>query len=194
MINEIIENENSNIINRKDKLSTIDDSVIDRLSIALKIALEESKNMPKTNRYKNYFGLRRRFSVNEFIEFALERKSEYTRYCEICIDDIGYIELVRPSHHITLMFMVAKKYNILPEQYEETIPERCTPLYWIISKEKFLAVWYNRAIIPESGLNRLQKRTINLLIKNGLLSEDITYSPTNEYKNHLEFIKTMEGK
>lgn len=124
-------------------------------------------------------------NVLDFIKYTKDHENEFKCYCEIIIGRTGAVVLAHPSHQEMLLKIGAKYNGISVEEYKNEIPDLCLPLYWVVSKENVIAVWYNRIIIPKKGLNRFQKRTINLLKQNGLLKEDLYIEETNEYQNHL---------
>ena len=124
-------------------------------------------------------------SVIDFINYTKKNPNEFKQYCEIIIGIHGEIYLARPSHQIALLSIMANKNKMTREEYEATIPRNCGPTYWIISKERYIAVWYNRIWISVKGMNRFQKRSIKLLQDAGLLAEELFIEEQNEYQAHL---------
>ena len=72
------------------------------------------------------------------------------------------------------------------EELFKSIPMWCSPLHFLIDKHGFIAVWYDYYVASKrNGINRFQKRTIDLLTKNGLV-DFTSHTLTNEYKLYLE--------
>ena len=43
------------------------------------------------------------------------------------------------------------------------------PIDYLVGKYRLVAVWHSGYLYPRKGLTRFQKRTLDILIKNGLL-------------------------
>lgn len=124
-------------------------------------------------------------SIYDFIQYTRENPDEFRNYCEIVMGIHGEIYLARPNHQRALLALAAYKNKMFVKEYESSIPRNCGPTYWIISKEKFIAIWYDRLFIPVGGMNRFQKRSIKLLQEAELISNDLFIDEQNEYQAHL---------
>lgn len=138
----------------------------------------------------------KRFNIFEFLEYARENKDKFRNYCEIILTETGSVVTATPSHQDCLLLLAAEKHNTTIEKYKKSIPMDCLPMYWIISKEGFMSIWYNNIIAPFKH-NRFQERSIKLLKMNGLIASDCKYSFTKEYENYIyrmDIIKNRERK
>ena len=131
-------------------------------------------------------------SILEFIEYTKKNPDKFICYCEIMITPTGSIILCRPSHQETVLKYVMEKENKTREELSNSIPMWCSPLSFLIDKYGLIAVWYDFYIGSKChGVNRFQKRTIDLLTKNGLV--DFTeHNLTNEYGLYLEREKLLK--
>lgn len=129
-------------------------------------------------------------TVNQFIEYA-KKTGKYKNYCEIVIDEIGRIViLTNSSHQQLLIAMGAKKHNKSIEDYIEGIPYEVSPESWVISKEKFIAVWYDFLVAP-SKINRFQYKTIKILVEHEFLNKSLNIHHTDEYTNYMNAINAL---
>lgn len=118
-----------------------------------------------------------KYTVHDFIN---KYKNKWINYCEVIIDDKGYIILAEPSHQEMLIKICMSKLRVTRK-----IPNNMCPVEfyadfttWLCNQSNCVAVWYNsyesrRDNIRGPGdrsrkLNRFQKRTIELLNESGL--------------------------
>ena len=122
-------------------------------------------------------------NVYKFIEYVENNPKEFKHYCEIIINETGQIYLARPSHEQVLLALASEKNKMSMDEYYSTIDVSYSPSHWIISKEKFIAVWYKFRIEPMKT-NKFQQHTIGLLLKHGIILDSKT--STDEYQKYLK--------
>ena len=79
-------------------------------------------------------------NVYQFLDHVKQYPEKYIHYCEIIIGKIGEIELAHPCHVEKLIDIARRKAKISREEYIDTIPTLCSPVYWIVSKENYICV------------------------------------------------------
>ena len=126
-----------------------------------------------------------KMTITEFINYAKENPKKFICYCEIILDILGNVYMVSPSHKKTLMWLYCKKYNITNEELYKEIDVTMLFDEYIISKEKYVAVWYDYIKISCEGMTSRQKRTIRLLQENGLIHKNINIHYCDEYQKYL---------
>ena len=119
----------------------------------------------------------------QFLDYASSDSIYSNHYLEIIIDNFGSIEPAIPCHSETLFRLMAKKYHLTREEYLESIPIMVSPLMYIISKENYISVWYNRILYY--SINKFQQKTLDILVKNNLLDSNYDKIKTNEYQKFL---------
>jgi hypothetical protein len=124
------------------------------------------------------------YSINEFVEY---HKSKYTYYCEIVILKDGSIQYAIPSHQYKLMEIAGVPIEQIivqdGEEYNDlliTIPTYASPTHWLSDYTNTAVVWYNTVLLP-LNYTESQIETINTLIDNGILSDNITVGISKEY-------------
>lgn len=128
-----------------------------------------------------------RLSIYNFIDFTKQNRMKFINYCEIILDPYGKVIICQPSHTETVLAYAMEKEGKTREEIVDTIPKLCLPLEWYVDKYGLIAVWncgymyssYHRA--P----NRFQKKSIKLLLDNGLIKEEYC-KPASEYKLYLQ--------
>lgn len=116
------------------------------------------------------------FYINDFVNYVKENSHLFINYCEIIIDDLGRIYLARPSHTICMENIIINKYKLKSiDEYFKNIPIFERDMSYMIYHEKFISVYYNSIFMPNK-INRFQKNTLNILIKNKIIH------PINIYK------------
>ena len=128
-----------------------------------------------------------RLSINDFIDYCKKNPNEYRQYCEVILDRFGNVIPVRPSHQETLIKMVQEKYNLTKEEVNSCIEISLSPLHFIISKENYISVWYNHVIYH--NINSRQRKSLVLLQKNKLISEEVKSCYTDEYGLYLRRVE-----
>ena len=127
-----------------------------------------------------------KFTINEFIEHTKRNKLNYICYCEVIIDPLGNIIESKPCHTETVIEYAMEKENKSKEEIKNEIPLTCLPLEYCVDKYGLIAVWYCGYMYSEykKGPNRFQSRSLDILIKHDLITEDYV-RPAAEYKNYL---------
>lgn len=127
-----------------------------------------------------------KMNINEFINKTKNEPLKWISYCEIIIDPYGNIIIANPSHTETVIAYAMEKENITREQLKQEIPMTCLPLEWCVDKYGLIAVWYCGYMYSsyKKSPNRFQKRTLDILLKHGLIIEEHV-QPACEYKNYL---------
>lgn len=127
-----------------------------------------------------------KFTIDEFIDHTKKNKYGYINYCEVIIDPLGNIIECIPSHTETVIAYVMEKENKTREEIKNDIPKLCLPLEWCVDKYGLIAVWYCGYMHSsyKKSPNRFQRRSLDILKKNGLIIEDYI-QPASEYKNYL---------
>ena len=95
-------------------------------------------------------------NIYQFLDYASSDSIYSNHYLEIIIDNFGSIEPAIPGHSETLFRLMAKKYHLTREEYLESIPTMVSPLMYIISKENYISVWYNRILYH--SINKFQQK------------------------------------
>ena len=130
----------------------------------------------------HFYSVPEKKTINEFIEYAKENPTSFIKYCEVVIDRFGNIYMVKPSHMETLIYLDRTKHKMSRDEYLETIPTFVAVDEYIISKEKYIAVWYSYIKIPKDGINSRQKRSLDILLRNGLISDSYDVKLCDEYQ------------
>lgn len=102
-------------------------------------------------------------------DFDIEQhKSTFINYLEVVIDEQGEIHYAVPSHQEKLIAVACNKNNISREQLNDMCPQEyyCDFLNWILQITGYLSVWND---FYAGNPNENQIKSINLLVKNGLL-------------------------
>jgi hypothetical protein len=124
-------------------------------------------------------------------------KCYWIDYCEIIIDDLGRIVFAQPSHTTRLEIMESEKYNIPIKEIEREVwyESYHDLMDWILSKENYIAVWFNMLIVPPH-VNRMQIKTIKFLLENDYISNELTIHFTFEYYHYLGNVddRNIRGK
>lgn len=127
-----------------------------------------------------------KFNIFDFIEHTRQNKENYICYCEVIIDPYGNVIEARPSHQEAVLTYVMELEGKSRKEVCDSIPTYCSPLDWCLDKYGLVAVWYECYIYGVyKYFNRFQRRTINILKNNGLVSDVIRQIPTEEYKLYL---------
>lgn len=127
-----------------------------------------------------------KFNIYDFVKYA-KQSGRYISYCEIIIDPYGNIIECKPSHTETVVEYAMEKENKSREEIKNEIPKLCSPLEWIVDKHGLIAVWYcgyMYGTYKNKKLNRFQRRSLDILIKNGLIKEEYV-QPATEYCKYL---------
>ena len=131
-------------------------------------------------------------SILEFMEYTKKNPDKFINYCEIIITPTGSIIQCIPSHQETAIKYAMLKEEKTRKELSNSIPMWCSPLSFLIDKYGLIAVWYDFYIgSKRHGVNRFQKRTIDLLTKNGLV-DFAEHNLTNEYGLYLEREKLLK--
>ena len=113
-------------------------------------------------------------SPYEFVKYTKGQSIDWIKQCKFVIDDIGRIYLVNNIHAETLISLAIKKHKMACcIDYINSIPLEFSIPMWIIPKERYIAAWYDHMVLPLK-VNKFQRHTINILIKNGLISKNYT--------------------
>lgn len=129
-------------------------------------------------------------NVYQFLDHVKQYPEKYIHYCEIIIGKIGEIELAHPCHVEKLIDIARRKAKISREEYLDTIPTLCSPTHWIVSKENYICVWYNR-ILASKEINRYQKKVIETLQEHHILDPDLIYEYTDEYERYVKNVEKI---
>ena len=128
-----------------------------------------------------------KFNPFDFIVYTKKHPDDWIEYCEVLIDPNGAIILCRPSHQETAIEYAAEIDGVDRETILADIHMEFSPMNYIIGKYGLIAVWYAFGIYSNyKGINQFQKRTLEFLKKNNLISQDFDLSPTNEFNLFLE--------
>lgn len=122
-------------------------------------------------------------SILEFLDLVKKDPLKWINYCEIIILNNGAIELATPSHQEKLIELYCKYEGITKEQFKKEFPRELDIVSFICEKYSLISIWYRQVICTKP--NRFQKRTLDLLKKNGLISENITHKLPKEYSWYL---------
>lgn len=123
-------------------------------------------------------------SINDFLKLVKLDPLLWIQYCEIIIVPSGSIILTNDTCHVEAITQYIGKYlGVSREELNNEMPTECLPIEWLVDKYRCIAVWYNGYMFPSKGINRLQRRTLDMLQKEELiLSEDEAYiRPATEY-------------
>lgn len=116
------------------------------------------------------------FYINDFVNYVKKNSHLLINFSDIIIDDLGRIYLATPSHIICMQNLIMDKYKLKSiNKYFDDIPIFEREMSYMIYHEKFISVYYNFIFMPNK-LNRFQKNTLNILIKNKIIH------PINIYK------------
>ena len=131
--------------------------------------------------------------IIEFIKFTKQYKYKFINYCEVLIDPKGYIIITNPSHVLTAITYIATHNNKTIEEVRNEVPIEYSPLHWYIYKYGLMSVWYDYCLHStyKKCPTKFQKRSLNLLIRKGLVSNNITITRAYEYTLYLKR-KSME--
>ena len=127
-----------------------------------------------------------KYNIYDFINYIKKNHKNFINYCEIIIDRYGNIIICRPSHTETVLKYVMEKENKTRDEVMNNIPITCSPLKWCVDKYGLIAIWhcgYIYGTYKRKQPNRFQRRSINILIENGLIKDNGT--PTREYSLYL---------
>lgn len=124
--------------------------------------------------------------INDFIKYLKDHKDQYRNYLEIIISPLGKVYLATPCHQEALVIIGALINKVSVKEYKQSIPKYCSPIHWVVSKEKYISVWYDHIIIPENKITRFQRRVLQILQREGFLSKTIKEEKTNEYQRYLK--------
>lgn len=103
------------------------------------------------------------------------------------MDPYGNIIIVNPSHTETVIKYAMEKENKTREEIIAEIPMSCLPLEWCVDKYGLLAIWhcgYMYGTYKRKKPNRFQRRSLGILINNGLIKEEYI-QPATEYGLYL---------
>ena len=134
------------------------------------------------------------FNPLEFIVHTKKHPTKFINYCEILINPNGAIILCSPSHIETAIEYAATIDGVKREDIIANIHMEFSPLHYLVGKYGLVAIWYEFGIYSNyKGLNQFQKRTIDMLKKNNLISEEFELTPTNEYNLYLDrYVKSKK--
>lgn len=134
-----------------------------------------------------YFQIMKRLNIYDFIEHTKQNKMKYINYCEIIIDPFGKVIQSIPSHTEAALAYVMEKENKTRKELVESIPKLCLPLEWCVDKYGLIAVWHCGYMYStyKKSPNRFQRRSLDILIKNGLVKEEHV-QPASEYTLYLK--------
>ena len=118
--------------------------------------------------------------ILDFIKFAHDNSDDFINYLEAIMDARGMIYLVCPSHMQTIIDLAEKQHNI---NYLDEFGVDESPIHILVSKYNYISIWYDNIMIHK--INRLQERSLKLLKKYKLLSNDCNVTISNEYDNYL---------
>lgn len=128
-----------------------------------------------------------RFNALEFVAYTKKHPSDFIQYCEILVDPNGAVILCRPSHIETTIEYIMTLKGIEREEVVKEAPMLYSPLHFFIDKYGLIAVWYSMCIYSEyKGINQFQRRTLDMLKRNGLIDLDSYEGSTNEYRLYLD--------
>lgn len=102
--------------------------------------------------------------VEDFI-----KQHNHINYCEAIIYPNGQIDYSIPSHQQKLIEV--SKLSI--DKLMEVMPLEAAPNEWLVDYTGCAITWYEFGFMPEK-LTSSQIKTIQMLIKNGILSESFT--------------------
>ena len=128
-----------------------------------------------------------RLNIYDFIEYTKQNKLKFINYCEILLDPYGKVIICNPSHTETAIKYAMYKENKTRNEIMESIPKLCLPLEWYVDMYGLVAIWYCGYMYSsyKRTPNRFQKKSIKLLLDNGLIREDYC-KPAYEYKLYLQ--------
>ena len=124
-----------------------------------------------------------KFNIYDFIEHTKQNPSRWIHYCEVIMDPHGNIILNEPSHEETLIKYAMEKENKTREELKNEVPLTCLPIEWFVDKYGLIAIWYcgyMYGTYKRKGPNRFQKRSLDILLKHGLITEEHV-QPACEY-------------
>lgn len=124
-----------------------------------------------------------RLTIYEFMKHVNANKEKYINYCEVIIDPYGNIIEARPSHTETVLAYAMEKENKSRKEILEEMTIECLPLEWCVDKYGLIAVWYcgyMYATYNGKHPNRFQRKSLDILIKHGLIKEE-HIKPASEY-------------
>ena len=126
-----------------------------------------------------------KMTIDEFIQYTKENPLKFIKYCEVVLDKFGNVYMVSPSHQITLLWLYAQKNKMTYDEALKSIDQRLAVDEYIISKEKFVAIWYDMYKHSVEGMTSRQKRSINILKRNNLISTNCISVASSEYQNYI---------
>lgn len=134
----------------------------------------------------------KKYSIDDFIKLTKADPNSWKRYCEIIIDNDGSVILARPSHQQCLLRYYCEKENISMDKVIDgtEITWSYSPEHFIIDKYALVSVWYTMVLYSEDNLSDAQRKSIEILKNNNLISSLCEEYATHEYRLYLE----REGK
>ena len=98
-------------------------------------------------------------------------------YCEAIIYQNGEIEDATPSHTYKLINISGKS----QDELNEMMPLEAVPVAWLVDYTNCVSIWYEFGMLPEN-LTEEQENTIDILIKEGIVSPDFVATKNYEMK------------
>lgn len=129
-----------------------------------------------------------KFNIFDFVKYTKLNRGKFINYCEIIMDPFGNIILAIPSHTEAVVRYVMEKENKSIDDIRNEIPTNCSPLTWCIDKYGLIAIWYcgyMHGTYKYKRPNRFQRRSLDILINNGLITEEYIES-CREYSLYLK--------
>lgn len=123
-------------------------------------------------------------TLKAFISYVKRNKLKFINYCEILIDERGYIFLVNPSHQKALIRLASIKSKMSQDEICNEVPKECDPSAYLADKYNIIMVWYNYLIIP-LNVNDTQIKTLRELEKQGIISNKSKLNYCDEYHKYL---------
>lgn len=125
--------------------------------------------------------------IFEFVSYAKNNPLSFIRYCEIILSPHGKVIIIDPSHTETAIKYAMEKDHCTRQDIIDEMPTTCYPIEWLVDKYNLVAVWYSGYMYC-SKFNRFQKRSINILIKNGLIDKasELYIREATAYHNYIK--------
>lgn len=127
------------------------------------------------------------YTVNEFLDLIKTEPHKWKYYCEVIIGKNGEIYLAHPSHQEKLIEIYCKKEKIDKKEFKRRFSSAPLAINdFICEKYDLIALWYDH-IITKNTINRFQKRTIQILQDNKIISYDLARHTATEYSWYLKY-------
>lgn len=133
-----------------------------------------------------------KYRIHDFIDKVKTEPMKWINYCEILLDPIGNVILISVSHQETAIQYMCDKESITRNDIIDIIKvDLCDPLEFIVDKHNLVAVWYE-CYMHSNRINRLQKRSLEILKENNLIRHTPKVSEVDEYRRYIYRHKMMK--